>query len=229
VTDAETAVVPEFTSQAQSEIVIPYERPPFYDAYVGMDPGFNDNTGILLAYWDYPLQKLVIEDELILKRANTDDIAFALKAKEEAVWGKPPLVRVSDVDLRLIADLYQRHGLVFQKGQKQDSLGAIDTVRTMIRRREIIISSNCHGLIRQLRNATWNRKATDFERTQEDAHFDLLAALKYLSRAIIKSKNPFPDWYSRPVFGTYSTLKKKNDNSVFSNTPLGRKLRKKFG
>lgn len=231
VTDAETAVVPEFNAQAQSEIVLPnYERPPFFDCYVSMDPGFNDKTGVLFSYYDFVNKKLVIEDELLLTRANTDDIALAIKQKEEQLWGgRVPLLRISDIDLRLISDLYRNHGLVFQPANRQDSLGAIDFVRTMVRRREIVISPNCPGIIRQLRNATWNRKASDFERTQEDSHFDLLASLKYLARAIARNKNPYPSWYGIGGFNTHARATTETRKTVFSNTPLGRKLAKKWG
>jgi hypothetical protein len=231
ITDSETAVVPEFNQKAQEEIVRVHERPPYFDAYVSIDPGFADSTGILFAYWDFAAQKLVIEGEALLKRASTDDIAQAIKTQEEELWGdKPPLLRISDIDLRLIADLYRNHGLVFRQANRQDSLGAIDLVRTMVRRRELIIAPGCTRVIRQLRNATWNRKASDFERTQEDAHFDLLAALKYLCREVNRGKNPYPSWYHAPGFGTNSGLGgKPKPKTVFSDTPLGRKLAKKWG
>lgn len=231
VTDAETAVVPEFTATAQAEIVIEHPRPPYFDCYVSVDPGFSDNTGIIFAYWDFVQKKLVIEDEVVLKRASTDDIAEAIKSKEATLWnGKQPLLRICDIDLRLIADLWKNHGLVCKKSNRQDSLDAVDMVRTMVRRRELIIDPKCTTTIRQLRNATWNRKASDFERSKEDAHFDLLASLKYLVREINKNKNPYPSWWLAPGFHTNaSNQPKKATKSVFSNTPLGKKLAKKWG
>lgn len=230
ITDAETAVVPEFTAQAQKEIVLEHPTPPYRDCYVSVDPGFNDKTGGLFAYWDFSEKKLVIEDEFLLARASTDDIASVIKAKEEQLWGeRPPLLRILDVDLRLRADLIKNHGLIFNSAERGDALGAIDTVRTMVRRREIIILPNCTNLIRQLRNATWNRKGSDFERTAEDAHFDLLASLKYLARSVLRTKNPYPSWYLQPGFGHHTTAAKQETKSVFSTTPLGRKFAKKWG
>lgn len=230
VTDAETAVVPEFTPQAQAEIVIPYTVPPYFDSYVSLDPGFADKTGGLFAYWDFVQQKLVIQDEVLLSRANTDDIGEAIKAKEKELWdGRQPLARISDIDLRLIADLQQRHGIFFTKANRQDSLGAIDLVRTMVRRRELIIDAKCVGLIRQIRNATWNRKASDFERTADDAHMDLLASLKYMCRSIARTKNPYPSWWLAPGFDTHRRATNQKPKTVFSDTPLGRRLAKKWG
>lgn len=230
ITDAETAVIPEFTAQAQKDIVFDIERPPFFDSYVCVDPGSVDNTGILYAYWHFLEKKLVIEAESLLKRPSTHDIARAIQTQEAALWGvKPPLTRISDIDPRLVMDLWQNYGLSFKQANRQDAFGAIDNVRTMIRRREIIIAPSCTSLIRQLKNATWNRKATDFERTQEDAHFDLLAALKYLAREIVKGKNPFPSWYYDPGFGHSNGPDRAKPKTVFSDTPLGRKLAKKWG
>ncbi len=231
VTDSDTAVVPEFTAQVQRETVIDWQRPQYFDVYSALDPGMADNTGVLTGYWDFINKKLVICGELLLKRASTDTIARDVKQLEEGLWGtKQPLVRVSDLDLRLMQDLIQNHGLVFTPANRQDSLGAVDLVRDMVRRRELIIDPKCTGLVRQLRHATWNRKATDFERTQEDAHFDLLAALKMLCRVVVRNRNPFPSWFGEGGFGTYrgdsgSTPTK----TVFTNSPLGRRLKKKYG
>lgn len=229
VTDSASAVLPEFTAQAQAEICIPWERPPYFDSYVSIDPGFSDKTGIIFGYWDFVRKKLVIQDEVMLTRATTDDIAESIKHKEEELWnGKRPLARISDIDLRLIADLQQRHGIFFTKANRQDSLGAIDLVRSMIRRREIIIDPKCVALRRQMANAVWNRKATDFERSAEDSHQDALAALKYLCRAVVRDRNPYPSWYGSPGFHTHSPNSNKKPHSVFSDTPLGRKFAKKW-
>ncbi len=230
VTDSETAVLPEFTAQACSEIVKVVERQPFYDCYTTLDPGFADKTGGLFAWYDFPNKRIVIEDEILLSRATTDDIAHAVKEKEQALWGtKQPLIRATDLDLRLIADLMSRHGLSFSPANRQDALGGIDLVRTMIRRRELVISPNCTSLIRQMKNATWNRKASDFERSQEDAHFDLVASLRILCRCVPRSRNPFPAWWGGHEFGYHAAEKAKKSKTVFSDTPLGRRLAKKWG
>lgn len=229
VTDTDSQVIPEFNAKAQAEIVRVHERPPYFDAYVSIDPGYVDGTGGLFSYWEFAAQKLVIEDEFLLKRANTDEIALIVKEKEEALWGgKPPFQRISDIDLRLISDLRQNHHLIFMPANRHDSDGAIDLIRRMVARRELVIDPKCLGLIRQLRNATFS-KSGDFERTAEDLHFDLLAALKYLCRSIIRTKNPYPAWYAAPGFGTHSIGRAQNPKTVFTSTPLGRKFAKKWG
>lgn len=242
VTDANTAVVPEFTEEAAKKIVRDYKAPDFYDCYVSMDPGFEDRTGVVFGYWDFLNGKLVIQDEILLHRANTADIAEAVKAKELALWGdRKPLVRVSDVDLRLIADLYQMHGLQFSPARKEDSLGAINLLRHDVATGTLVMDPRCENLKRQLKNATWNKKATDFERGGEiEGHFDLLAALKYLCRSIQRTKNPYPaHYYARGgKFGVSQNAWVSPKNAVkkslglLADTPVGRRLaglRKKRG
>lgn len=230
ITDADTAVLPEFTAALAKEICIDVQVPPFFDCYVALDPGFNDRTGALFAYWDFAQKKLVIQDEFLLSRATTDDIAYAIEEKEKMLWGaRRPLMRVTDLDLRLIADLQQRNGLAFMPGNRQDALGGIDYVRTMLRRREIIISPNCVNLIRQAKHAIWNRANSDFDRSDQDGHFDLIASLRILCRSVVRTKNPYPHWYGAPGYNTSSSAPRKVNKTVFTDTPLGRRLAKKWG
>ncbi len=240
VTDADSAVVPEFNHAARSEIVKSAPRPPYFDTYVAMDPGFNDKTGMLFAYWDFAAGKLVIEGEALLHKASTFDIAKTMLDTEYALWGdKRPLLRVSDVDLRLAADLWERHAIQMQMAQKQDSLGAINLMRNMVQTRELSIDPRCVNLIRQLENATWNRKATDFERAgteSPDGHYDLVAALKYLCRHVNRHRNPYPEWYrnGRGMDGPNSfrsprgaARRAAKQQGLLADTPIGRRLAKR--
>lgn len=199
VTDAATAVIKEWTDEKARKCVYIPPRPAHFDCYTAIDPGFNDKTGILYAYWDFVNAKLVIEDESLLHQASTLEIGDEIQRKEADLWGaKTPYTRVSDIDLRLIHDLWASHKLNFVKADKQNSLDAINLVRTMVQQDQIVINPRCTNLIRQMREATWNRKATDFDRagsTSPDGHYDLVAALKYLCRTVNQSKNPYPDGY----------------------------------
>lgn len=226
VTDADSAVLPRFP-EAKADIVKIPERPPYFDTYVSMDPGFNDKTGILFAYVDYLNRKLVIEDELLLKRADTPMIARALKEKEKENWGdKIPCKRITDIDLRLIADLWSIHGLSFHKADKPDMLSGINMINVMIDSRQIIIHPKCEQLIQQMENAVYDAKGKDFDHTEADSHFDLVAALKYLCRAINWQKNPYPDWWNRPGYGTWVPPKSrpKLNTGILGNTPFARRL-----
>lgn len=193
VTDADTAVLPEFTAEVKESVTKVRTRPPYFTPYVSMDPGFNDRTGILFGYYDFRDGILHIEDEKLLHRAGTPQIAEAVHEAEVRLWGSYTQPRrVSDIDLRLIADLFQLHGLQFSRARKEDSLGAINLLRTMIGERAITIDPRCVHLLRQMTNATWDRKAKDFDRNDRDGHYDLLAALKYMCRFIDRHTNPYP-------------------------------------
>lgn len=213
VTDASAAVVPEFDRTAQAEITREWPRPPFRDCYVSMDPGMTDRTGILFAYVDARAGKLVIEDELLLNgaddRAGTQAIAAAIKAKERELWSDgagPPEVfmRICDTnEPHMIADLVGTYGLPFTPALKRDSNAAIWNMRQMVANRTLVIHPRCVNLIRQLRNAVFNKKATDFERLSGESekllgHFDLVAALKYLCRMVVWQRNPYPAYYREP-------------------------------
>lgn len=236
VTDASSAVVPEFTKEREAEIVREWSLPDYYDAYLSMDPGFNDRTGILFAYWDFVNYKLVVQDEALLEQANTATIAHAIASRESALWGRPPFLRVSDVDLRLQADLHQMHGLQVVSVRKEDSVGAINLMRNMIQSGIVIIHPRCGNLIRQLHNAIWNTKGTDFAKGNKiDGHYDLVAALKYLCRSIVREKNPYPDWWTLPGGPhapkhispqRYYAQKKTEDSkkSLYGNTPTAKRL-----
>jgi hypothetical protein len=237
VTDANSAVVPEFDAKARAEIVKEWPTPEYRDCYVFMDPGFVDATGALFAYWDFAKARLVIEDELILHHANTPQIAEAIFQKEKELWGeKAPFMRVSDVDKRLIADLAQIHGLVFAPADKRDSKAGIHKMRGMVHNRELVILPKCKGLVRQLTNAVFNKKATDFAQGDEiDKHFDLVAALKYGCKGFIPSRNPYPAGYGRPGFGVWPGRGGRGgggqggapkQEGLLGNTPLGKRLRK---
>jgi hypothetical protein len=190
ITDASMKVVKEFDVEAKKVIVRRTERPSQFDAYVAMDPGFQDRTGLLFAHYDFTTGNIVVEAEALLWQASTSKIAECIAETEYKLWGhQRPLLRVSDVDPRLVADLFERHGLVFVQAQKQDSLGAINLVRTMVQNRELTINPDCIQTVYQLENTIWNKKATDFERTSE-GHGDLLAALKYLCRHVNRRRNP---------------------------------------
>jgi len=231
VTDAASAVLPEFDEQAEKEMVRSSPRPPHFDCYVAMDPGFQDRTALLFGYWDFMRAKFVIEDEALLHRNSTLDIAQVIERREKELWGgQQPYARVSDVDPRLMTDLWERHRIQFRAVEKQDSLGAINLVRNMIQTRELEIDPRCVHLIRQMHNAIWNNKATDFARAGQkslDGHYDLVAALKYLCRSIHRHRNPFPsDYGRRPDYNRFESPRhdRTPNMGLFSNTPFAKRL-----
>lgn len=244
VTDANKAVVPEMREAAQ-HIVKSHPRPPLFDRYVSMDPGFHDRTGILFAIYDFKSGLISVEDELLIHLGSTNDIAKAILEKEYELWpNERPYLRVvdaaSDGGLRLIADLRERHGLDFFQAQKQDSRGAVNLMRTVIGNHEIRIDPKCVRLIEQLKNATWNNKATDFARAGEqsiDGHYDLVSSLKYLVRSVNRNRNPYPPAWNGTRVDRWRSPRHTNKPrgvragsgqqlDLLGNTPAAKRLKK---
>lgn len=233
VTDAGSAVVPEFDAAARVAIVRSVTRPPYYDAYVAMDPGMVDNTGILFGYWDVQEQRLVIERTWKQSNAGTPDIAKAIRDTEQALWGDVnPYMRVSDIDKRLISDLIRSFGIPFSQVFKPRDHGAVWRMRQLVKSRQIVILPEAGpDLPRQLENATWNKRGTDMEHDLSedsiDSHYDLVAALKYLCLSVVIDHNPYPAGYSDPGFGQSRQWRRKAEPfTLRPDTPLSRKLDK---
>jgi hypothetical protein len=204
VTDQELAIVPEFTDQKASALAQACDRPLHFDAYVGMDVGFNDLTGVLFAYWDFLNARLVIEDELVLSRMTTAKLAQDVAAKEKALWGeKAPFLRVSDTDLIVINDLGKIHGLHFSATRKDDKEAAINAVRMLVAQDKIVIHPRCKNLVAHLKYGVWNKQKTQFERASGFGHYDLIDALVYLVRSVRREKNPWPATYGMATHSHY--------------------------
>jgi len=192
--EKEIAVLPEFTEEMSNKLTKEVERPLYFDAYVGLDVGFSDNTGVLFGYWDFLNAKLIIEDELLLSQMTTETLANNLKDKERILWGtKPPYMRVSDTDLIVITDLSRLHSITFQPTRKDNKEAAINNVRLLIEQEKVIIHPRCKQLLMQMRFAVWNKNKTDFIRTAKHGHFDLVSALIYMARNVHRQHNPYPE------------------------------------
>lgn len=198
VVDAELAVVPEFTPDAESTIVDPdIERPEYFDSYVSMDIGFVNATAVLFGYWDFKKGYLVIEDELVINRMTTEDLAIGIRDKELRLWGPEhkPYMRISDVDHIVINDLVRLHGIIFNTTPKDNKEAMINALRLCVAERKLRIHPRCRTLIAQLRHAVWNKQRTKFDKSEDSGHFDTVDALAYLIRNLVRNKNPYPDVY----------------------------------
>lgn len=200
VVDEEMVVFPEFVRKRDA-IVRESPRPMGFDKHiyrhVAIDQGgTRDAYGLLFAHNDFIRAKLVIEDELLLAKPNTAQVAAAIDDKETKLWpeANPQRVtRVIDDPLgRLVLDLWDLHKIRTQKATKHDRDSSINMVRTLINSERLEIHPRCINLRKQLLNATPNKAHTDFERTR-DGHSDLAAALMYLVRDADLTRNPYPD------------------------------------
>ncbi len=199
VTDEESAVIPEATDARIREITREVPRAPFYDAYAGIDVGWApDMTGLLWGWYWFEEATLVIEDEFLMRKLLTSELAKTTKEKEEQLFPKGKHVfRFGDIEKRLQADLAETHRLHFIPTDKQDRETAINHLRLMVigANGKLLIHPRCKRLRVQLKNATWQKNRIEFERTEEDGHYDLVAALIYLARNILRHKNPVPPGY----------------------------------
>lgn len=201
IVDEARAVLPEFTTR-QDVIVADLPRPPYFDTYVSMDVGFLDLTVVLFGYWDFMYARLVVEDEVCLRKMTTQDLADAIRSKEAHLWpNAKPRKRISDTDLIVINDLTRLHGLQFSPTRKDAKEAQINQARLMMAGDppRIIVNPRCRTLIAHCLGAVWNQARTEFERVGDDSlsgevhHFDAVDALIYMVRGIDRAHNPYPN------------------------------------
>ena len=194
VVDESIAICPEFTPEVEAKIVVAQERPPFWQAYEAMDPGFSpSHTGILFGYYDFAAGRLVIEDEVELKQMRTDQLATTLKVREMNLWGTAPVPhRWSDIEPLLLADLQALHGVSFSATNKDHLETMVNKVRIWVKQDRLRIHPRCSSLAAQLRVGIFNKGRTEFEWSARFGHYDLLAALVYMVRNCPEHINPYP-------------------------------------
>lgn len=232
------AVLPEFTLEVQTDTIVEWPRPIFYDRYTAMDIGFVDLTVVLAAYWDYGNNVLVVEDEFVGNGPDltTPTLGRAIKELEKKVWANqatkevPDMYRrVSDNNLRVISDLSVENAIHFIPTEKHEKQFWISTLREMIERRQIIINPRCKTLISHMRGATWDKPRKDFKRHTSGHHYDAVAALLYLSRNIDKTRSPYPAGYRYSQLGKSSEvfINPNNQKQEFNN-PEYQKIKEMF-
>jgi len=180
--DSEKAVIPEFTTAIQEKCIKAWPRPPFYDAYVSMDIGFDDLTVVLFGYYDFKNAVTVIEDEFYIKgqALRTDVLAKEIKKKEQKVYSNPasgeykePYLRVSDNNnLILLNDLNYKHNLLFIPTAKDNKDAALNNLRMRIASEKIIIHPRCKVLIHHLKNATWDKNRKKYVKSPAVTLYD---------------------------------------------------------
>lgn len=197
VTDEASAVLPEY-QDARHEIFREHPAPEFSYKYIALDYGSVDQTFILYAYHDFLNDIIVVVDEDVIQGPTTDLIAATVKDKEKGLWGELAAPRrVCDADLRLIADMGALYEMQWGPVQKGDVHAATNYVRHLINTRKLRIHPRCTNLDMQCQAAIWNKKRNDMIRASGH-HFDGVAALRYLCRAVLPERNPFPRHYSLP-------------------------------
>lgn len=215
ITDQESAVIPEATEDKMQKIIGEQKRPDFYDCYVSMDIGFKDYTAILFGYYDFLKNKVVIEDEIVVKgnKVTVKGLGEGIPAKEEELWGiTKPYLRYADNNQPIfLNELAQPpYGVHFIPTEKKNKEAAISKLRLLVQSENILISPKCKYLIAHLKYATWNNKRTEFDRDQQNGHFDALDALIYFVRNVQYNKNPYPSSHFMPAGTLWETEKDSN-------------------
>lgn len=200
VSDPELLVIPEWSD----DNIAPdnYERPEFFTPYVGGDSGADDNTAVLLGYYDFKADETVIEEEYVTAGKTTSDIVASCKDIEKRIWGEiRPKKRVYDAAKQLIFDIYTDLKWPVQMPDKADKLAAIHDLRVEVGARRFKIKEKCKHTIRQMKVGMWkDERHLDFERTEGLGHLDAIAAAIYFNRAIDRKLNPIPTLHGLSKF-----------------------------
>ena len=224
--DIETSVIPEFNDELIGRIVKDWKLPAKYDCYVSMDIGVKDFTVTLFAYYDYLKAKLVICDELVLNGPDliTDKLANLIKKKEienftdELTKDTFIPTRISDNNnLILLNDLNLMHNILFLPTAKDDKQAQLNFARIQLVQEKIIITPNCKTTIAHLKNATWNKSRTSFERKAGFGHYDAVDSFLYLVRNVNFNKNPYGlnlGSHSEYYRNTNNEIQNSNLNSI---------------
>lgn len=249
IADENLAIVPEFR-EAKAKVVREVEPPVWRDCYVALDPGFHDMSACLFGYWWFLEETLVVEDEIVAPKLNSSELARQIKAKEAKLWGSvrrrgprgetraQPYLRISDNDVRLLADFHIDHQLSFHATLKDEKMhSTIDQLRVALQEGKIVIHPRCRKLIAHLEAGTWKKtpfhhviagkdaRQTFAREGGEFGHFDAIAALAYLWRNVQKKRNPVPE-LERFVMGDIraGALHEKRASSKW--TQEGEKMRR---
>jgi hypothetical protein len=222
ISDPERLVIPEYKEELH-DIPDDYPSPPHFDAYVGFDLGFNDNTFFVFGYYDFKDRCLVLEQELCMSGSNSKQITDKAKAIEMWLWkDKKPYLRISDNDKQQLYDMLTMCDYQALPTRKDDKMAAINALRLRFSQGKIKIKKRCNLLRYQLKVGLWNGRKTDFERGANTGHLDGIDALIYLNRNINESRNPYP-LLEGVTKETHWIPEQKNVNDSLKNAfrPLG--------
>jgi hypothetical protein len=210
--DSSRSVIPEFDEEKIKTIVREVKRPPFFDAYVGMDFGYKDLTAVLFGYYDFQNHAVVFEDEITINgdKLYLEKLGYDILSKERQLWTnefsgeiQKPKKRVADNNLIAINEIRRstKYQCLFDPVDKTMKHAALNLVRSLINNNQIIIHPRCTTLIQHLKNARWasTTNKDTFARSLENHHYDLVDCCAYIVKSIDFSRNPFPKNYGSDV------------------------------
>lgn len=188
-------VVPEFDESAHLFEDRPRPRHAFW--VVGLDiGGVKDKHGIVLGYYDFENGVEVIEDERLLSiNTSLEDVADAVRELLAQIPKGHEFVIAADAPGQVRIDL-SNHGIAtfFPEKKKGSFEAGINHVRAKFKQGRLVVHSRCKNLRNALLYGQFNKQRTDFARTEELGHCDMIAALVYKCK-MQREDNPFPELY----------------------------------
>ena len=212
VTERDSAVFPEATPDVMTEMIGTVERPPFFLPIVVLDLGYLDNTGMLFGYYHFTRNKIVIEDEILVNKRNSAELVAMARAKEKELWGDHGRIsRIVEANAMTVADINEIHKFNCRAPDKADFVANVNRLRMDIAARMFIFSPKCVQTVQQVMFSTWDRNRKTFARTANRGHYDLAAAMIYLSKHVDRSTNPIPPGYGLNPFTTFNVPTKHHN------------------
>jgi hypothetical protein len=104
-----------------------------------------------------------------------------------------PYLRISDTSAQLIGDLVVTHKIEVGHTRKDDKEAALYALRDAFHSDKIVVLPSCPRLSAHLQVAVWNEQRTDYERTENFGHYDLVDALVYMWRMLDPLRGVRPD------------------------------------
>lgn len=206
IADPERKIIPEFDDAREQAIVKVSPKPKKFHCWTVLDLGMIDRTAVIYGYWDFDRAKAVIvdDDNIDFKQEGmtAKKLSERVLAKEKILWGnQKPYLRFGDGDLIALNELVE-HGLVLNPvNEYKDILEAqVNQCRLDIMNNQLEIDPAAKNTIAQLKYGIWNKRRTEFERTDNFGHFDNLAALLYFLRVINRQANPYPKDYNIDIY-----------------------------
>lgn len=224
ITDAESALVPEFNDAKAANIVTEWKRPPHFIPYTIMDLGYIDFTAIIFGYVDFLKAKFIVEDEILLNRKDSKAIADAIKAKEKELWGDSGRIkRVADGPLLTVTDFNSLHNLPFNGVAKDELEAQVNQLRLAVQSESLIIHPRCFHSVSHLKYGVWDKAHRKFDRSSAYGHFDCVAALMYFVRSADLGENPYPVNWGMSEFSHFITkpTNKDSDSESLETAFLG--------
>jgi len=168
-----------------------------FEWFIAADLGVTDMTAILLGYYDWIENQLVVVSESTLLGGG----AQLFMDEYDMLRNKTAGYLKETDDMRVVIDAFEQlravfskdYGVVFNRPTKRKLTDSVGFLRHHLDRNRIVIHESCEHLINQLALGMWKESTgdiKDFERTPALGHMDSLMSLIYMLRMV--------RWQSRP-------------------------------